>query len=275
MLRFIGKKGILFLTLAGLAAIVHLSQQVIDRNREIHFVNQSPQFLPRGQTLKWLSMGYRGLMADWFWMKTVLYYGRRVIDEDNPYFTYSRDKGTLQEELSAVPQTFNSDTVLALDESLKKVLFRMESRGLVNYVYPMLDRVTDLDPHFILPYIFGGVYVLMDTGEVDKSYSLLEKGYSNNPDDWHFPFYLAWIDWMYKGDVRKAYSLMLKAVDKPECPLFVGRLLAGISSNLNRSQLTRMYLEGLLQSTDNEEVRQQILEVLKELDKNESSNKGD
>jgi len=250
-----------------LGGAVHQIQSILDSHREIRFVDDRPVFLPRGEVLKWMSMGYRGLVADWLWIQTVLYYGRRTMDEENPYLQYSINKGNLEKELNEVQSdTTDEDSLLNVNEELRHLLYRRESRGLVKYIYPLLDRVTTLDPHFIFPYIFGGVYVMMDTGEIGHAQALLQKGYKVNPHRWEFPFYLGWIEWMYRGNLEKTTQFLLEAVGKEACPEYVGRLLTGLTLNLGRIELTRQYLFGLLESTDNPEIRKRIEGLLNQMD---------
>lgn len=248
-------------------AAVHLTQRAMDEHRTIRFVDARPVFLPKGEVLKWLSMGYRGLMSDWLWIRTVLYYGRRVMDDDNPYYVYSAERGNLEEELGGVRRTPTPlDSIYHLNEQLKHILYQGSNRGLVDYIYPMLDRVTTVDPHFIFPYIFGGVYVMMDTGEIEKGLRLLEKGYEVNPDRWEFPLYLGWIEWMYLGNLEKTTRYLLEAVGREGCPEYVGQLLAGLSKELDRVEMTKLYLESILKSTDNPEVRAYIEDLLRQID---------
>lgn len=266
-MKHTGRKAGIAVLIMLLATAVQMSRIAIDREREIHFIDKSPQFLPRGEALKWLSMGYRGMLADMLWIKTVLYYGRRIVDDDNPYFVYAQKQGTITDDMSGINyQTFDTDTVAGIDERLRQHLYIADSRGMVDYVYPMLERVTTIDPHFTLPYFFGGIHVLMNTGNIEASCRLLEKGYRFNPEQWRFPFYLGWISWMYKGDIRSAHTYMLQAIKLPGCPEYVGTLLAGITGSLNRTEMTEMYLKGLLESTDSQEIRKQIREVLQALD---------
>jgi len=267
MLQF-GSKVLTGILLCVLALTVHLSRVKIDASRSIHFVDMSPQFLPRGKVLKWLSMGYRGMAADILWIKTVLYYGRRTADEDNPYYVYAQKSGSLENEMKDIDKIyFDADTVFGVDEKIRHNLIRGESRGLINHIYPLLDRITTLDPHFKLPYFFGGIHLLMDTGEINKSYNLLKKGYKSNPEEWRFAFYLGWVDWMYKGNTRSAQKYMSQAVGLPGCPTYVNDLFVGLTRNLGRSEMTKYYLQGLLESTKNKEIREQLLEVLDELSK--------
>lgn len=261
--------GLLLLSLV-LVVAVSRSQRAMDMHRHITFEDRSPQFLPNGKALTWMSLGHRASLADALWIKSVLYYGRRVIDEDNPYYAYqakrSVDDASRRDNAHI---TFLPDTVPGMDSALLPVLFRMGGRGLVNDIYPLLDRVTTLDPHFIMPYVFGGVSVLMDTGELDKAESLLQKGRKANPEEWRFPFYLGWLSWMYRGDARAAHQLMIAALPLKGCPPFVADLIEGLSGKLNRKALTIRYLEGMLESTESPEIREQLAAVVAQLRKSE------
>lgn len=272
MNTFLKRVGPIFLVIC-LGFVVHRTQRAMDRHKIIQFVNKQPVFLPKGEVLKWMSMGYRGLLGDWLWIRSVLYYGRRVLDHDNPYYVYMMEKGGMEEELEAPrPISAKTDTLLGLSQELKHILYHFGSRGLVEYIYPMLDRVTTVDPHFIFPYIFGGVYIMLDTGEIDAAQALLEKGYKVNPDQWQFPFYLGWIHWMYRGNIEITTQYLSQAVALKNCPRYVGNLFMGISRNLGQTEVTKLYLEGLLESTDNPEIRERIQELLEKiLDENEET----
>jgi len=268
------KKAILIGILLALAFGVHWTQEKLDQDRVIHFVDTTPVFLPKGKVLKWFSMGYPSAMADWLWIRSVLYYGRRAMDEDNPYYLYAIEKGNLSKELENVTHRVKSieqkvsqiSPTLAFQSKLQHILFRFDSRGLVNYMYPLLDRVTTLNPHFIFPYIFGGVYLLMDTGEYDQAEALLQKGYRENPDHWQFPFYLAWLRWMYQGDILSAQKYLMEAVGKPSAPEYVYAMLKGIAQETQTVEVTRSYLQSLLSETKSEELRKRIEKLLSELE---------
>mgnify|MGYP006308694581 CR=1 FL=1 len=130
----------------------------------------------------------------------------------------------------------------------------------------MIDRVTTLDPQFVLPYIYGGVYMLMETGSVNRALHLLEKGRRHNPGRWEFPLYLGWISWMYRGNAEAARLYLAEAVRKPDCPAYVFQMLSGLSTRLGKQEMTRIYFEGLLHSLDNPEIRARVLEMLYELE---------
>ena len=263
------KKAVWMLGLVLPALLVYRTQRELDNMRSIHFVDRRPVFLPNGKTLVAITMGHRASVGDWLWIRTVLYYGRRVVDTENPYYALALRHGTFKQETAVLsePDPATSQPLLKIQRDMSRNLYRFESRGLVEYIYPMLDRVTTVDPHFIFPYLFGGVYVLMDTGEIDAALSLLDKGYAANPQSWELPFYLGWINWMYKSDLQKTYQYLLEAVGKPGCRSFVMYLLRGVSQNLNRNEMTRLYLLSLHESTDNVDVKKRIEAALEELSK--------
>jgi len=280
------KKAVYVLVLAGLCLTIFQTQRALDKHKTIHFVNKQAIFLPRGETLKWLSMGYRGMVADWLWINSVLYFGRRIIHHDNPYFMYAYNEGTLDDDIKRRhdahghshhlhhkhgateqqeirPGSHNAE---AIPDRLEHILYNFESRGLLIYLYPMLERVTTVDPHFVFPYIFGGIYVLMSTGEIDEAQKLLEKGKKANPDRWEFPLYLGWLHWMYRHDIPTTHQYLLEAVSLEGCPPYVPNLLQGLSKDLKKENFTILYLKSIAESTENEEIRERLLEILSELE---------
>ncbi len=266
------KKGFIVVALLICAWVVHRSQTELDKARFITFRDESPVLLPKGEVLKWLSMGYRGLVSDWMWIRCVLYYGRRARDEENPYYRLALVKG----EEKPVPEIYprgempGPDSLDTLGRQLKHLLFQGENPALVQAIYPLLDRVTTLDPHFVFPYLFGGVYVLMETGEIGEAKKLLEKGYHNNPDRWEFPLYLGWLYWMYFADMDSTIRYLEEAVGKSGCPDYVYSLMEGLSLKLNRTLITRRYLEGLIETTNNPEIRERLQSILDHLQNTEN-----
>jgi tetratricopeptide (TPR) repeat protein len=257
-----------WMVLTLLAGGIHAVQRSMDRYRTVHFVDTRPVFLPNGRLLRWMSMGYPGSVGDVLWIRSVLYYGRRIQEDENPYFLYSQKMGTLGKELERVRRP--AELVLPANpglEALRERLFNgFQSRGLVDFIYPLLDRVTTVDPHFEAPYVFGGVYVLMDTGDLDEAEALLQKGLRQNPESWLIAFHLGWYYWMYRGDTERCRTCLERAVSLPGCKDYVFSLLQGVTARAGAVDLTIQYLEGLLESTDNPDMKAKIgrtLETLK------------
>ncbi|MFO7889482.1 MAG: hypothetical protein R6V04_04005 [bacterium] len=258
-------------------------QKYFDSYKEIKFVNLNPVFLPDGEILKWLSMGFRGITADYLWIRSVLYYGRRVTDPDNPYYRYAlkteqetlprtETKSTIVQD--TVSYTVGNDSLWQMTEKIRKAVVRRRKRSKhVEYIYPLLDRVTTVDPHFEFPYIFGGVYLLLDTHDIDDAYNLLKKGFAANKDSWKFPFYLGWIEWMYKRNPTRAVEYILQAVDKQGCPDFVESVLSWLMKyikykDIDHDMITKSYLHYLAKISENKELKERINDYLQQMENN-------
>jgi len=282
-----------------LGGIIYQSQSYLDKQREVRFINRIPVFLPNGKILKALSMGHQSLLADYFWIKSVIYFGRRTVDHDNIYYLYKiydGEKDNIQEfqehhhdhdgnegpvnseaislfherdaqyrsQLSVKQQERPQppDSIPFFDQNAIPRIFEFPGFGMMDYLFPLIDRTTVLDPYFTTPYIFSSVAILAETGEIDWALRLLERGYKHNPEKWELPFYLGYVNWLYKGDGRAMVEYLKDAVQKPDCPEYVDKLLLGFSGRFNRNNILRLYFQSMLESTDNQEVRERIFKIL-------------
>jgi len=272
--RFAG----LLLILIFLGEIVHKSQCRLDVYRTPEKALQDMIYLPDGHVLKWASLGFSSVLADYLWIKSVLYFGRHTVDEDNPFYKIIKQKYGLSEDNASIAfpdsessvHTVSTSTAfdLSKDPKLRAIFFNFKSRGMAPFIYPLLKRVVILDPHFTEPYIFGGLYVMMDTGQLKEALRLLTLGYRNNPNMWQFPYYLAFINLFYLGNSDKALAYLKESVVKPGAPPFVANLSVALSRRLNKTRIVVDYLKGIYTSSDDPEIRSKILSVLRNLTKN-------
>jgi hypothetical protein len=56
------------------------------------------------------------------------------------------------------------------------------------YLYPIIDRLTDLDPRFMYPYTFGALLLIHDARDSVRSVMILDKAIANNPGRWEFHY---------------------------------------------------------------------------------------
>lgn len=95
-------------------------------------------------------------------------------------------------------------------------------------LWPMLDLVTRLSPHFVRPYRFGA-FALLDAGRADLSYELLKRGHAANPDEWALLTHLGFFAYMYGSTADKdvvAAEWYQKASELPGAPEWAGRVAA-------------------------------------------------
>jgi tetratricopeptide (TPR) repeat protein len=95
---------------------------------------------------------------------------------------------------------------------------------------PAMTRlVTTLSPHFTRAYLFSA-FALIDAGRPDVAYEILQEGFKANPDDWHFPAYLAFFIYTYgekgQGNSEAAAAWYEKAAAIPGSPSYLPRLAA-------------------------------------------------
>ncbi len=263
-------------TFLGLIFALLLSSEAIYQTQNRLDVYRTPEkaleemvYLPDGKVLKWASLGYTNVLADYLWIKSVLYFGRHTADDDNPFFDIIKKKYKLSEnpteETPKTAPSADSSFDLRHDPRLHAIFYDFRSRGLAPFIYPLLERVVILDPHFVEPYIFGGLYVLMDTGQINEAFHLLEFGYQHNPDRWELPYYLAFLHLFYRGDATTALNYLKDAVVRPDAPPFVQSLSLALSRRLNKTTVVVDYLKGIYSSTSDPDVRNRILSVLQKI----------
>jgi tetratricopeptide (TPR) repeat protein len=96
----------------------------------------------------------------------------------------------------------------------------------------MAELVTTLSPHFTRAYLFSA-FALIDAGKVDVAYELLQKGFEENPDDWHFPAYLGFFAYRYGAGEEKnlaAARWYQQASEIPGSPDYLARLAAVLAA---------------------------------------------
>ncbi len=112
-------------------------------------------YLSSGEMLKRASIGFDGLLADVYWMRTVLYFGENF------------------ERQRASQQPFDINQMPLLE--------------------PLLNVVTELDPQHIAAYRLGGY--LLSLRDAQSGAQLLERGLRSNPHEWRLYQDLGFLSW--------------------------------------------------------------------------------
>jgi hypothetical protein len=105
----------------------------------------------------------------------------------------------------------------------------------------MLDLITTLSPHFTEPYFFGSL-ALIDAGDPEAAYRLLQKGFAANPDDWRFPAYLGFFAYQFPqvldpGEDKEAVAAdwYAQSAALPGRPDYIPRLAAALYQKGNEN----------------------------------------
>src|SRR6185369_16949496 len=109
-----------------------------------------------GKMARRISLGFNGLAADWYWMRSLQYVGRKIINS----------------------QDLQIDRLSQLNLKL---------------LAPLLDTATTLDPEFLDPYEYAAV--VLPAIDVDEAIRITKKGIDANPNTWQLYHHLGYIYW--------------------------------------------------------------------------------
>jgi hypothetical protein len=68
----------------------------------------------------------------------------------------------------------------------------------------VMGIVTDLDPGFIEPYVFGAFVMAQEMNQPERGLALLERGMRANPTDWKLPFEVGFLHYVSRHDYASA-----------------------------------------------------------------------
>jgi tetratricopeptide (TPR) repeat protein len=156
-----------------------------------------------------ISLGFNGLVADWYWMRALQYVGSKVLN---------------------LPQHLQLDNLGQLDLRL---------------LAPLLDTATTLDPQFMEPYQYAAI--VLPEIDLQEAIRITRKGIAANPDAWRLYQHLGYIYWQ-QGDFQTAADTYGQGAVLPGAPRWMEAMKArmateGGSRDVAREIFTRMYDE--------------------------------
>jgi len=156
------------LVVLGFAGAVALAG-VLDAGRTTPrgLTDEAPYVPPAA--MRRLTRGFEGLAADWYWLSSLQYIGRKIEEQ------------------------MHNNRVDLLEAVQLDRLKALDPRVLVRF----FDMITTLDPRFTAVYEFAAV--VLPPLDVDAAIALLEKGIRENPSEWYLHQQLAYIYWQ-RGD---------------------------------------------------------------------------
>ncbi|HJQ30997.1 MAG TPA: hypothetical protein VJ866_02390 [Pyrinomonadaceae bacterium] len=193
----------------GLASCFGLARWLdANRPKEDPFLTYEETYVSP-ETARRMSLAFNGLAADWYWLRSLQYVGRKI-DAYNGSFT--------------------------LDD--------MSPLGIRN-LGAMLEQATTLDPQFTAAYEFGAV--VLPSIDRDAAVRLVTKGIRDNPGDWRLYQHLGYIHWQ-AGRYAEAGEAYAAGARLPGAPDWMGAMAAqmtlrGGSPEVARETYLRMYEE--------------------------------
>jgi tetratricopeptide (TPR) repeat protein len=211
----------------GLITTVALARFVDARRSPVDVSANDESLYLNAKTAKRISLGFNGLAADWYWMRSLQYVGRKIIEQEGN---------------------------ASLDD-----LSQLDLRLLA----PLLENATTLDPEFLDPYEYAAV--VLPAIDVQEAIRITRKGIDANPNAWRLYQHLGYIYWQ-QHDYAAAAEVYGRGAQIPGVPSWMQAMKArmaaeGGSRNTAREIYTRMFE----QSVD-EKIKQMAEKRLMQLD---------
>ena len=160
-----------------------------------------------GKTARRMSLGFNGLAADWYWMRSLQYVGRKIMN---------------------YPEDAQLDELKQLNLTL---------------LAPLLDTATTLDPQFLDPYEYAAI--VLPAIDVQEAIRITQKGIDANPNAWRLYQHLGYIYWQQRN-YQAASETYGRGAQIPGAPAWMEAMKAkmaadGGSRATAREIYTRMY----------------------------------
>ena|SRR5436190_3672321 len=214
---------------AGLAIVTLLSRAMDARRSTKQFTDE--QLYVNPSAAKRLSLGFNGLVADWYWMRSLQYVGNKILDYDAQH-EGRVDFGSLAElKLDLLPQ--------------------------------LLNVSTRLDPQFMAPYEYGAMIL----PEIDSNQAvvLLKYGIQQNPGNWRLYHHLGYIYWQ-RRDYQTAGEIYGAGAKLAGAPSWMAAMSARMKGEGGSRAAAREVYRHLYETTDEQGIKSMVLNQIMRLD---------
>lgn len=211
----------------GFVAIYGLSNYLVQKRPVLPDRYIDEDLSLQGEKLKGWSLGFEGLIADWYWIRSLQYIGDKLS---------------------------KSNTKINLDD-LKPLNPRL--------LYPLLDNATTLDPQFMSAYSYGAI--VLPAIDPQHAIDIAEKGIRNNPDQWRLYQHLGYIYWRLKNYEKAAETYQRGSAIKT-APPFMKAMAAKMKSDGGSRETARQIYQQMLDEAQDSKARENAGLRLAELD---------
>jgi tetratricopeptide (TPR) repeat protein len=128
-----------------------------------------------------------------------------------------------------------------------------------------LDLATSLDPHFLEPYRWGGLYLLYLGRQPLAAVSLLEKGAAANPERWELPHDLGRYYYLEARDYGQALQWWERAAKLPGRPEYLPRFVARLYARTGQTETALDLWLDLYRTAHNDSLRSLALKEIERL----------
>jgi tetratricopeptide (TPR) repeat protein len=211
----------------GFGLVFVLSNFVRDNRPALPESHRDEDLALQGARLKGFSLGFEGLLADWYWMQSLQYIGDKI----------------------------NSSSADINLENLQPLNPRL--------LYPLLDNATDLDPRFTTVYAYGAI--VLPAIDHTQAIKIAEKGIANNPQEWRLYQHLGYIYWRLQ-EYEKASEVYAAGARIQNAPAFLKMMAAQMKNEGGSRQTARAIYEQMYNEAQDAQTRENAAVHLLKLD---------
>ncbi|HXZ27117.1 MAG TPA: hypothetical protein VEG08_03855 [Terriglobales bacterium] len=117
---------------------------------------------------------------------------------------------------------------------------------------PLLDITTTLDPHLVVAYQFGSIFISQrppqGAGDPDAAAAFVERGIRENPDAWRLYYGLGFIHYLERHDYKAAQEAFQRGSQVPGAHPFMKVLAASMAQRAGERE-TAFYLWTMIYDT--------------------------
>jgi tetratricopeptide (TPR) repeat protein len=218
---------LLGMILCGLASVVGLSQWIDSHKPPTNPAVEEEQLYLTGATVKRISLGFNGLAADWYWMRSLQYVGAKLLQAN---------------------ETIQLDNMSPLNLKL---------------LAPLLDTATTLDPGFIEPYEYAAI--VLPAVNVEDAIRITKKGIAANPGAWRLYQHLGYVYWQ-RHDYQKSAEVYAAGGKIAGAPRWMAEMGARMLAEGGSTQAARQMYQHLYDESQDEGVKQVLQRRVLQID---------
>ena len=121
--------------------------------------------------------------------------------------------------------------------------------------HTLLDNITELDPRFWDPYLFGQMMLAWQAGMFDEANALLLKAAEHRPHDFRPLYFVGFNHFYFQKEFAQASNYLQQASVKPGAPSYLKGLAARLSLYGNRTEVGIAFLRQMLAGTHDPNLR--------------------
>lgn len=210
-----------FFPIVALARLIDAERPPVDPN-----IADESLYL-NAKTARRLSLGFNGLAADWYWMRSLQYVGKKIIGQEQS---------------------------IALDD-----LGQLNLKLLA----PLLENATTLDPQFLDPYEYAAV--VLPAVDVKEAIRITRKGIDANPNAWRLYQHLGYIYWQ-QGDYKTAAEVYGQGAQIAGVPSWMEAMKARMAAEGGSRTTAREIYTRMFEQSADEKVKDMAHRRLLQLD---------